>query len=940
MIGLNCCCRNCRDGGSVWRWLNVTTVKPEGACDPESTPTPVTPFPRHHTSDPDECDETAPCGHCGGWLRFADANGYPSQLIAGTDDIIACAEPGLENATDDHNCYLRSGTKDMTQARFGGRWVLAKKQWHGRFGVIDSDDPDIITGMTFDAGLADTHDGFVSTSSTFSTSAPQARYRTAVVTAEATTWTNYTHGTVLYSASLSGTASVNRLTGIETRSGSASSTYASWADPAATAFSLVASTSFNGWADYFFGFQTPGEITLGPNAYYTQSGSTYELHHGDDTGDGGLPDYLMERVVWNPGAGTFSRSKYRYMIDGSTARTITESVSIANTAVTYTSSITSLVAIDDGIRDFELTATLNLSDSYDNSMVCADLYAALADWPLDIPLFQTWRTDEKLALAPLCLYDEADAKVPTPSYAPLMDDYSAAQNEDLSWPQTAWLDPDGFVWDFGGNIIDHTAPVGFTGGASVITGRRTGAIISHTQSGSDRHFWFGYLDYRRVEVVGGGYAWEPNTFGAFTPTELPETAKRWMDRDEAQYDPAAIRGGLDDDLSGNYPQSFIKQRGAVAVAGKYVETTQRWPSVNYGQPCGASKYDVDQTTVCEILSVDGSTFTTRKTCNATTVPGVASKVLIEGHGICTVTGVTDGGTDTDGTNTWHVWIITVGSVIESVPAGRSCLVRGLDATDIYKPASYLGGLRWYDAGECSASDESSKRTGVRIVWTFNNRMTHVAAGSQPAWLGGSGAGTGTGIVGCTGHTITQFTYPAGCPAIVGLVPFYDGVPAETDGQSALAAMPSAINFDATYGALWLGAVEMTMPDPFWQEPFQPFDPELADDLIVGCNYSWIEDDGSRQTDVAGSVRYYPHHRMVEAATTIPVGKSLPAGLELFYGTGAVIAPPHYVIGTGGLPIANATGDYASFERPWGFTLRACSANGYSPFYISFTNCPP
>ena len=145
--------------------------------------------------------------------------------------------------------------------------------------------------------------------------------------------------------------------------------------------------------------------------------------------------------------------------------------------------------------------------------------------------------------------------------------------------------------------------------------------------------------------------------------------------------------------------------------------------------------------------------------------------------------------------------------------------------------------------------------------------------------------------------------------------------------------PATVIFDDVFGAHWQAAVMLTMPDPFWQQPFKP------DCFIVSPDaMRWNQDDGTGQddtsvhTDSLGDgpgftvyTRYYAHHPLVEALSTIPAGMSLPAGVSLLYDPAAnVIAPPFYPTG---IPIGDDSGNYSSIEMDWGFTLRVCGNVG-------------
>jgi hypothetical protein len=716
---------------------------------------------------------------------------------------------------------------------------------------------------------------------------------------------------------------------------------------------------------------------------------------------------------------------------------------------------------NDIFNQVDFYGTIGLSLPYTSADCLKDLYALMGAWSMSRFALHKPRTDESLALMPLCGCDEVPLAVsPMFAYQASMDDYSGSKTTDpegripgdpgyvTTWPQMAWLDPNDYTW-----VKPDGSYGGGTENSTLSTPRRTGEIISHTQAGSERHFWFGSETWKRVISGSSGGAcddqpiWELDRNGEKSYDPLPATAMRWRDSYQAQRDigslPAGVHGlccGTGDcaDRMANYPQSFVRERDGHVVGAKYVRASQLWKAVNYGQPCGAQRYTIAQTTVCCLLSGDaGSGFTVKKTGNAiapldTGGLAVNDYIAADGFGIYKITGITDDGTadwDSDG-NPYQRWTIAVGSKIDDLPTGYT-----IGDASIEQTGNYIGKLRWtapmpsafcgqqavtpafdsdsgvvtlnhsgafkwyrkdvstgnlpdlrvYDASMTllatitgtsvtRASDDvvsfthaamptaafvaaanwadydsTSRRTAMKLSWSFNARATNLATGSQPAWLGGSGAGTGTGIVGCTGQNVTQFTYATQkCPVWMGWVPFYNvgGAPAPVESFSnlgSLFAMPDDIQFDSSYGALWLGAVETTMPDPLWEAPFKP-----DCDLGEGETLAWIEDDGSgaeNSDDGLGHYKkYYPHHRMVEAAGTVPAGKSLPADAPLFYDSSHVIAPPYFYMWLGGIgggiPIASDAGDWSSVEQPWGFTLRACViGNRFSSYYTEFTPCP-
>jgi hypothetical protein len=234
-------------------------------------------------------------------------------------------------------------------------------------------------------------------------------------------------------------------------------------------------------------------------------------------------------------------------------------------------------------------------------------------------------------------------------------------------------------------------------------------------------------------------------------------------------------------------------------------------------------------------------------------------------------------------------------------------------------------------------DATSKRTGVYFEWSFNQRAQQSGYTSPPTWYGGVG--------GCTGMSHTQFNYDIGaCAAVVGIVP--PGAP-ENFANQVLFNIPTSFVFDDTYGAHWQAAIKLTMPDPFWQEPFKPDCGVFLPDV-----FNWIEDDGSNNggagdedgtTDDGHSIKthFFRHHPLVEALSAIPSGDGLPDGITLLLDPSQhTILPPFYNdSGRYGIPIGDGEGNYANVETDWGFAGRVCAAHTrFSGFYATFVKC--
>ena len=248
-------------------------------------------------------------------------------------------------------------------------------------------------------------------------------------------------------------------------------------------------------------------------------------------------------------------------------------------------------------------------------------------------------------------------------------------------------------------------------------------------------------------------------------------------------------------------------------------------------------------------------------------------------------------------------------------------------------------------------DNRPKRDFVFLSWTFNPRAAATGYPSPPAFYAST--------PGCLGINVQQASigFVPCCPAVVGWVPYVSPLidssddlisndapipasgPVEAFNNQVLQAMPDVFLFDDVFGSCWMGAVETTMQDPFWQVPFVPDCTE---------SFSWQQDDGSGEEDT-DTVKFYPAPPLVEALASYPTDgnwsgtdtdPTLPAGVTLaFDTTHNEIPPPYYPLG---IPIGDSSGNFGSVARPYGFLLAACanirSSGRFSGTYSLFVTC--
>ncbi len=231
------------------------------------------------------------------------------------------------------------------------------------------------------------------------------------------------------------------------------------------------------------------------------------------------------------------------------------------------------------------------------------------------------------------------------------------------------------------------------------------------------------------------------------------------------------------------------------------------------------------------------------------------------------------------------------------------------------------------------NDSSPKRTGVKIDWSFNIRAMQEGYVSPPSWY--------AGVAGCTGATVSEFTYPTGgCKAVVGVTPG----PEVFNPQTLLdMGFLDTMVLDYRYGSLAISNFFLTMPDPFWQPDFKPDCHDPADDTFM--EFGWNQDDGSSQGDSEdGTEKFFPHRPLVEAKATLPAGATLPSGISLAFDPDNNVFPPPFFqtslgVISGGLPIGDVLGNYASLETDWSFTEIVCSAiGGRFGSYYTFVDC--
>ena len=713
-----CCCEL---GAIVPRWQNVTQVETSVNVPPCSAPATQSangtsiPAPRMDitydgATDGGMCTGTDAysCGLCGGWLVNGDLNGLSAQEVTdAVSDILTCASPDSTHATSDHNCYQKQGGNvDMrTSKLYGGQWILARKYWHGCLGWASNDAPgcpnsvnvapDQVRYCNVDYEIALSYNDPLSSlsSSSSSTGGYQVNSKTGIVTSNlVTTQDRYQSGTHSYH-SVGGVGFAD--------SGSGPVPFASGGttdvDSKITNYYCGDYPQFPGYAGSFLDFiadwNSGAPWYAPPNGAYTIWPAVSDPNNYSATGHGSNYDTGSGNTSYEDSSITFSRS-------GNVC------------SWSMTDHVTSYTSTDVLIQDVTQTSTgtVTLSAPYTSTDCYADFVNSMSAWDMSDMKLAKLRTDEQLANGPLIVYDETGPTSPLMGFvAATMNDYTAAQNMDGSWPQRAWADPNNYQYTApGGSIRAENIPG--TGGCTFHTPMRTGAIISHNQAGSDRHFWFGFNEFDRESCapLASGYQWSLESHGGYSDTTLPAVTMRWLDRLSAQYDANGFCEGVaGTPAPGNYPQAWWTQYGTILTGGKYVQAAQKWNSINKGRPCGPDKYAVDQTTVGCVTGAGAGYFTVTKPPSTITAFQGSGYVIVTGSfgtpGVYPVTSVTGTGP----------WTINVGAILDGIPTGWTHTTAG----------DYLGYLRFPTApGICGR---------VPITTTYSNPTLTINTASQP-----------------------------------------------------------------------------------------------------------------------------------------------------------------------------------------------------------------
>jgi hypothetical protein len=595
----------------------------------------ILPYPRLSDSGgggtcggPNRCDTIWPAsttGNCPGPCASGCGNrgGEPKcdtwvtgNLADNPSDWIACHSVDTTHKTVGFNCFISSGKNvDMSLCRkIGFKNIQVWKSWHGKFSYR-SHDPSGLTDLGKQVGFGSaTCAGGGSLPSEcngldieFEQTTPDTNhYLTETVTCSFVAAGGSNPG----SGSVSRSASIDRYSGVMTRACSGGGSGADiWTQEA---HDLL----FNGFSDVSCPSVTCGDTYCPPPAgmlvnknqslslFYrivlevacvnvpcayditiVKSGSslTFTSYYA---GTGNI--YKIATV--DTSTGNFSYNRY----DGGGVLQWHEYITYSSDTA-YTHGANGIGMGSFGSSTVTITVTGSLTVPYTSADVNADWITLRKKWNLSDDLQYPWRADEHCNVAPIVHYSE-----PMGGVAPAIGECWA----DYPTNTVPWVDGNSLLYD--GSI--KGAPVPF--------------------DGLDR----GYFDFNHVtwraccgdsSTVGsyryayGAFAGETN---ATDPTDagIPKTATEWTENynaftgvscgtppcaDGYPFGPGTGYSGLAIPIPcigapGSLPYGQWKYFwNGVLIGQEWAEIKVPRPSVNFDRPCGADRYDLDETTV-------------------------------------------------------------------------------------------------------------------------------------------------------------------------------------------------------------------------------------------------------------------------------------------------------------------------------------------------------
>ncbi len=560
-----------------------------------------------------------PCtSNCGNRPGEPRCNSWGVSALTDTPKgYFACATPDSTHKTERFNCFIASGKNiDMTLCRkIGFKNIQAWKAWHGRYsyrshdpsGSVDMGE-NLAFGAVTCAGGGTTTTQCAGHDLEFEQPTPDStRYlaQTATCVFTATGGPNAGTGSVTRSAS------VNRYSGVVTRSGTS--------DGAGSTIQTQAAHDylFNGFSDIACPSTTCGDTYCpGPKGYLTSKGQSLALFYRivlelacvnspcsyDTTAS--KSGSSLTFISYYPGttqvyktctvdAATGNFSYTRYDAGGGGYVIGWQEHIIYASDTSYTHSASGVGSGSFGSSSISITVTGSLSSPYTSSDVNADWVTLRRNWNLSNDIQYPWRADEHCNVAPVVHYNETFSAA-LPDLAELYNDYPTNS--------VPFVDPNSLMYD--GSV--RGAPLDITG--------------------LDRgYFDFNHKTWRACCGDGstvGGYVYAYGAFAGETnatdPSDagIPKTATEWTENynallgagcgtnycvDGYPVGPATGYGGLHIPIPcsgapGSLPYGQWKYFwNDILIGQDWAEIKVPRPSVNFARPCGTDRYALDET---------------------------------------------------------------------------------------------------------------------------------------------------------------------------------------------------------------------------------------------------------------------------------------------------------------------------------------------------------
>ena len=545
-------------------------------------------------------------------------------------------------------------------------------------------------------------------------------------------------------------------------------------------------------------------------------------------------------------------------------------------------------------ESFSFEFSLSLSGANTSAAVLADAYALLKLWDLTDDHQYPWRTSGLLSTAPLVSRNELPEVTnieflqtnTMPDMTNPIADASGNAPFSTGWAATygtmAWKDLNAWNWHW---------KAGYEGTwADQLILLFDGSILGAPKpAGYQNAFEFQFVNYNwdgtEWNVISHGMYLD--AYNAQIGGDLPETATQWANNYFIIGTPpgASLRYNDPTQVGQNGYSGGPLLGGLVAY--KYCEILERWNSYSFARPCGADKFNYDETQVYRANNITGSgpgaTLTlTNWMGEAVTLsdysgawggPCVGGFYAIElAAGTVTLgnllfaipTGwksasgdddtcfgllrfsscpslagrqsVTSAGTTVTFTTSQPYFGIAASGTeqVDLYDSGMNLIAGNVPATRIndssFSVATAVPNVAWVTIVGVTYyfDDNYPKGDFLYHTWLFdfrtNQEYNRIFGANPPT----------TAILNCSGTPIAGPTLNNGYAdyqTYAGCLPFKPCCPAvvcfspnaEVFPNGLTVAMPTDFQFDAQYGSRWQGVPQQVMDDPLWQKPHLPCD---------------------------------------------------------------------------------------------------------------------